>query len=147
MQEKRQRNMKKVVIWGVFIPILILVGLASYAAMTKVAISEGNLSELKGKWGGWRTLRGRDFRTELEISNDTLLLKGKFIFHDLQRKGKTSGTYTLEFKQGMIKDGNLYLEHGQDYFELSLHKDDGKMRFGGDFNSMGHSGTISLNKK
>jgi hypothetical protein len=138
--------MKKIVSWGVFI-LFILIGLESYAAMTKEPISEGNLSDLKGKWEGWRTLRGRDLRTELEIDNDTLPLKGKFIFHDLQRKGKMSGTYILEFNQGMIKDNNLYLKHGQDYFELSLRKGDGKMKLEGDFYSMGYGGTITLNKK
>jgi hypothetical protein len=143
---KEVSDMKKIVFLGAFV-LIILVGLASYAAMTKEPISEGNLSDLKGKWEGWRTLRGRDLRTELEIYNDTLPLKGKFLFHDLQRKGKMSGTYTLEFNQGMIKNDNLYLKHGQDYFELSLHKGDGKMKLEGDFYSMGHEGTISLNKK
>jgi hypothetical protein len=86
-------------------------------------------------------------RTELEIDNDTLPLKGKFIFHDLQRKGKMSGIHTLEFNQGTIKEGNLYLKHGQDSFGLALHKGDGKMKLEGDFNSMGYRGTISLDKK
>jgi hypothetical protein len=31
-------------------------GLASYAAMTREPISEDNLSDLKGKWEGWRTI-------------------------------------------------------------------------------------------
>ena len=115
--------------------------------MTREPISEGNLSDLKGKWEGWRTITGRNFRTELEIYNDTLPLKGKFIFHEIQRKGMMSGTNTLEFKQGMIKDNNLYLKQGQDYFEFSLHQGDGKMKLEGDFYSMGHKGTITLNKK
>ena len=39
--------MKKIVFGGVFI-LIILIGLVSYAAMTKEPIAEGNLSDLKG---------------------------------------------------------------------------------------------------
>jgi hypothetical protein len=138
--------MKKIVFWGVFI-LIILIGLASYAAMTKEPISESNLSDLKGKWEGWRTLTGSDFRTELEIYNDTLPLKGKFIFHDVKRKGMMSGTNTSEFEQGMIKDNNFYLKRGENEFELSLHKGDGKMKLEGDFYLTGNRGTMILNKK
>jgi len=139
--------MKKIVFFGVLIPIFILIGWVSYAAMTKEPISESNLSDLKGKWEGWRTVNNRNFRTELEIDNESLPLKGKFLFHEIQRKDKMGGTHTLEFKQGIIKDNNLYLKRGQDEFDLSLHKGDGKMKLEGDFYSMGHRGTISLNKK
>jgi hypothetical protein len=58
-----------------------------------------------------------------------------------------SGTYTLHFEQGTVKDNNFYLKRGQDYFELSLHKGDGKMKLEGDFYSMGHNGTITVTKK
>jgi hypothetical protein len=140
--------MKKILFWGVFIQIFILIGLASYAAMARERISEGSLSDLKGNWEGWRTVKGRNFRTELEIYNDTLPLKGKFVFHEIQRKEKKmSGTYTLDFEQGTVKDNNFYLKRGQDYFELSLHKGDGKMKLEGDFYSMGHKGTITVTKK
>jgi len=118
--------MKKILFGGFFI-LIILVGLVSYAAMTKETISEGNLSDLKGKWEGWRTLTGGDFRTELEIDNDTLPLKGKFTFHDVRRKGKMSGTNTMDFENGKIKDNNFYVKRGENEIELSLHKGDGKM--------------------
>ena len=138
--------MKKIVLGGVFI-LMFLVGWVSYAAMTKEPITESNLSDLKGKWEGWRTIKMRNFRTELEIENDTLPLKGKFLFHEIQRRDKMGGTHTMEFKQGKIKDNNFYLQRGQDEFELSLHKGDGKMKLEGDFYSGGHKGTITLNKK
>lgn len=140
--------MKKIIFLGVFIQIFILIGLASYAGMTREPISEGNLSDLKGKWEGWRTLAGtRDFRTELEIYNDTLPLKGKFIFHDVKRRGMTSGTNTMEFGEGTIKDNNFYLKQGENYWELSLHKGDGKMKLEGDFYNKGARGTMTFNKK
>ena len=142
--------MKRIVFWGFFIQVFILMGLASYAAMTKEPISEGNLSDLKGKWEGWRTIETRrDARTELEIDNDTLPLKGKFIFHDVKRPGKMSatGTETLEFDGGRIENGNLLLKRGQNYWELSLHKGDGKMKLEGDFFFRGAKGTMTFNKK
>jgi hypothetical protein len=140
--------MKKIVFGGVFI-LIILIGLVSYAAMTKEPIAEGNLSDLKGKWDGWRTLmQGGDFRTELEIFNDTLPLKGKFIFHSVERRGKMSGTNDMEFKQGKIKDNNFYLKWGgNNEVDLSLHKGDGKMKLDGDFYFAGNKGTMILNKK
>jgi len=90
----------KEIVWGVFIQFFILIALASCASMPREAISEGNLSYLTGKWEGKRYLKGYTFRTEMEIYNDTLPLKGKFIFHEVKRK--TGGTYTVEFMQGMI---------------------------------------------
>ena len=139
--------MKKIVFGGVFIQICILIALVSSASMTKEPISEGNLSDLSGKWAGWRAVSGGNYRTEMEIYNDTLPLKGKFIFYDLQKRKKYGGTFVLKFKQGMIKDNKFYLKQGQDYFELSLHKGDGKMKLEGNFFSMGYNGTITLYKK
>ena len=138
--------MKKIVFWGVFI-LIFLVGLAGYAAMTKEPITEANLSDLKGKWEGWRTSTGGNFRTELEIDNDTLPLKGKFIFHDVKRQGKMSGTNTMGFEKGRIKDNNFYIKRGQNEYELSLHKGDGKMKLEGNFSSSVYNGTITLSKK
>lgn len=138
--------MKKIVFGGVFI-LIILVGLVGYAAMTKEPISESNLSDLKGKWEGWRTLTGGNLRTELEIDNDTLPLQGKFIYHDVKRQGKMSGTNTMGFKNGRIKDNNFYVKRGETEIELSLHKGDGKMKLEGSFYFAGNRGTMELNKK
>jgi hypothetical protein len=138
--------MKKIVFGGVFI-LIFLVGLAGYAAMTKEPITEANLSDLKGKWEGWRTSTGGNFRTELEIDNDTLPLKGKFIFHDVKRGGKMSGTNTMGFEKSRIKDNNFYVKKGETEIELSLHKGDGKMKLEGDFYFGGLRGTMDLNKK
>jgi hypothetical protein len=136
--------MKKIV-GRVLIQLLIAIALASCASMPREPISEGNLSDLRGEWKGSRTVRQGTFRTEMEIYNESLPLKGKFIFHEVKRK--TGGTYTLEFMQGMIKESNLYVTRGQNYFELSLHKGDGKMKLEGDFFAEGIEGTITLYKK
>jgi hypothetical protein len=140
--------MKKIIFGGVFI-LIILAGLMSYAALIKEPISKDNLSDLKGNWEGWRSLTKGNFRTELEINNDTLPLKGKFTFHDVQRKGKMSGTNTMNFAKGKIKDGNFYLKQkgGAIEVELSLHKGDGKMKLKGSFDLEGNRGTMDLDKK
>ncbi len=141
--------MKRIVFWGIFIQFFILMGLVSYAAMTREPITEANLSDLKGKWEGWRTVGvTHNLRTELEIYNDTLPLKGKFIFEQVKRQDRGGGTpHTMEFKGARIKDGNFYGKGGVNEWELSLHKDDGKMKLEGDFYFRGAKGTMSLKKK
>jgi len=136
--------MKKIV-WGVLIQFFTLIALASCASMPREPISEGDLSYLTGKWEGRRNVRQGTFRTEMEIYNDSLPLKGKVIWHDVKRKG--SGTYTWEFMEGMIKDGKLYVKRGQNYVELSLYKGDGKMKLDGVVFTEGYEGTIILFKK
>ena len=147
---KEENGMKRIVFWGIFIQVFILMGLVSYAAMTREPISKGNLCDLKGKWEGWRTVGvggSHNARTELEIYNDTLPLKGKFLFEQIKRQDRGGGTGTMEFKAGKIENGNFYLKAGQNYWELSLHKDDGKMKLEGDFYFRGAKGTMSLKKK
>ena len=54
--------------------------------MEKIAISEGNLAELKGEWIGSRTIGpGTVKNTDLEILNDTLPLQVKLIFYDVEK--------------------------------------------------------------
>jgi hypothetical protein len=139
--------MKIVVLGGVFI-LIILVGLAGYAAMSREPISKDTLPDLKGKWEGWRTIEGaRDARTELEIDSDTLPLRGKFTLHDVRQKGTKSGTNEVEFDHGKIKDDNFYFKRGNNEVELSLHKDEGKMKLEGNFQFWGAKGRMTLNKK
>jgi len=143
--------MKKTIFLGCMGLLFGLMALVSYAAMTKESLSPNNASDLKGKWEGWRTgpVGGsKNLRTELEIYNDTLPLKGKLTAHDVKRKGVLSGTETNDFNQGTINnDGNFYLKWGQNYLELSLYKGDGKMKLEGDCYFTGAKGTITLHKK
>jgi len=123
--------------------------LVSYAAMTKTPISPSDLPALKGKWEGWRTpaTGGAGLRTDLEILNDTLPLKVKITYHDVKRKGMMSGDLVEEYKATINKDGNFYFKSGQNYIELSLYKDDGKMKLDGDLYLMGFRGKMTINKK
>lgn len=142
--------MKRMISPGCAILIFASMVLVSYAAMTREPISTSNLSDLKGKWEGWRSspTGSLNLRTELEIYNDTLPLKGKLTFHDVLRKGMTRGTHTGDFTRGIInKEGNFYLKEGENYYELSLYKGDGKMKLEGEYYFFGAKGTISLNRK
>jgi len=140
--------MKRMIFSVCIILIFALLVLVSYAAMTREPISTSNLSDLKGKWEGWRSFGTTNLRTEFEIYNDTLPLKGKFTFHDMKRKGMMSGTITSDFGRGTINDkGNFYLKSGENYWELSLYKSEGKMKLEGDFYFQGAKGTMSFEKK
>ncbi len=143
--------MKKIIfLWGVIL-LIISMALVSYAKMEKVAISKGNLADLKGEWVGTRTTGpGRDFNTDLEILNDTLPVQGKFIFYDHRKGGRTSTPETaiVDFKNGKINDqGNLLIKGSNFEAELSLYKDDGKMKLEGNFSWVGLRGTMSFKKK
>jgi hypothetical protein len=119
--------------------------------MTKESQSPSNVSDLKGKWEGWRTgpVGATGLRTDLEIYSDTLPVKGKLMFHDVKRRGMkdVAGEVVQEFTGTINENGNLLAKSGQNYFELSLYKGDGKMKLDGDFYLTGFKGTMTLNKK
>jgi len=141
--------MKRIVFpWGVIL-LIISMALVSYAKMEKIAISEGNLSDLKGKWTGSRIMGpGTQLNTDFEISNDSLPVQGKFIFYDIQRGGRRGGTEIRDFKNGKINDqGNLLIVGSNMEVELSLYKDDGKMKLEGNLFWTGKKGTMSFKKK
>ena len=140
--------MKRInLVWGVIL-VLISTALVSYAEMQKIALSEGNLADLKGKWVGSRTVGpGRVLNTDLEISNDSLPVQGKIIFHDVLRPGKSATTEVRDFKGKINDQGNLFHKDPDNEIELSLYKDDGKMKLEGNFFWMGTKGTMSFKKK
>jgi hypothetical protein len=134
--------------WGVIL-LIISIALVSYAKWEKIAISEGNLPDLKGKWTGSRILGpGTQRNTDFEISNDSLPVQGKFIFYDIQRSGRRGETEIRDFKNGKINDqGNLFITGSNMEVELFLYKDDGKMKLEGNFFWTGAKGTMSFKKK
>jgi hypothetical protein len=135
--------------WGIILVIL-SVALMSYAKWEKIAISKGNLAELKGEWIGSRTIGpGRDFNTDLEILNDTLPVQSKFILYDVTRPGRQRGeTVITDFKNGKINDqGNLLITGNNIEVELSLFEDDGKKKLEGNYFWKGNKGTMSFKKK
>lgn len=141
--------MKRIIFpWGVIL-VIISIALVSYAKMEKIAISEGNLPDLKGKWTGSRIGGGgMRLNTDLEISNDSLPVQGKLIFYDIMRGGRHGETEIKDFKNGKINDqGNLFIKGSNVEVELSLYNDDGKMKLEGNFFWTGAKGTMSFKKK
>jgi hypothetical protein len=141
--------MKRIIFpWGVIL-LIISMALVSYAKMEKIAISEGNLPDLKGKWTGSRIMgAGTRLNTDFEISNDSLPVQGKFIFYDVMRSGRRGETQIIDFKNGKINDqGNLLITGSNIEVELSLYKDDGKKKLEGNFFWTGKKGTMSFTKE
>jgi hypothetical protein len=140
--------MKRIIFPLGVILVIFTVALVSYAEWEKIAITKGNLAELKGEWTGSRnTGPGDDHNTDLEISNDSLPVQGKIIFYDLRKGRKVEKMQVRDFK-GKINDrGNLYIKGQNNEVELSLYKEDGKMKLEGNFYWSGAKGTMSFKKK
>ncbi len=145
--------MKRLIFSGSIMLLLASMAIVSYAAWQKIAISQSNLADLKGKWVGSRTIgASQKLNTDLEISNDTLPVQGKFIFYDVQRRdtvGSSVGASTLvnEFKCNINDQGNLLISGGSMEVELSLFEDGGKKKLEGTCFIRGARGTMSFTKK
>jgi hypothetical protein len=141
--------MKRMIFSGCIILVFASMVLVSYAAMTKQPITVKDLPDLKGKWTGSRVGGGGTrLNTDLEISNDSLPVQGKFIFYDVVRPGQRGRTEIKEFKNGKINDqGNLLFTGPNIEVELSLYKDDGKMKLEGNYFWAGVKATMSFTKK
>ena len=135
-------GMKRIIFLGCIVLVLASMVFVSYAKMKKIVISESNLADLKGKWVGSRDFNpGQSANTDLEIVNDSLPVQGKLTFY-----GTPKGTDIFDFKGEINDQGNLFIK-GPD-IELSLYKDDGKMKLEGTFRKItGAFGTISFKKK
>jgi hypothetical protein len=133
--------------WGVIL-LIISVAVVSYAEMEKIAISRGNLTDLKGKWVGSRVVGpGTMLNTDLEIYNDSLPVEGKLTFYDVRRAHKAGTTEIVDFKGARINDqGNLVIKGPNVELELSLYKDDGKMKLEGNYVWMAARGTAMFKK-
>ena len=141
--------MKRMIFSGGIILVLASMVFVSYADMQKVALSEGNLADLKGKWVGSRNTAGRmGINTDLEISNDSLPVQGKLTFYNVRKAGGKSDTTEIRDFKGKINDqGNLFFKGPNNEVELSLYKDDGKMKLEGNFYWFGSRGTMWFKKK
>jgi hypothetical protein len=133
---------------GCIILVLASMVFVSYAEMQKIALSQANLADLKGKWVGSRTIGpGTAKNTDLEISNDSLPVQVKLIFYDVKKAGKATTTEIKDFKGKINDQGNLFHKGPDNEVELSLYKDDGKMKLEGTFYWFGSKGTMSFKKK
>jgi len=121
----------------------------SYGEMEKIAISESNLADLKGKWLGNRTVGTVAVKnTDLEITNDSLPLKCKLTMYDVRFQGRAGTTVSLDFIGKINDQGNLLFGGSETEVELSLYKkDDGEMKLEGKYFWKGVRGTMSFKKK
>ena len=141
--------MKRVILSGCFILVVVSMVFMGYAEMQKITISKGNLADLKGSWTGSRSPKpGVSLNTDLEIFNDSLPIRGKLTFYNVKKRGK-SDTEIHDLKDGKINDkGNLLFEGRASLkLELSLYKDEGTIKLEGQFFASERSGTILLKKK
>jgi len=139
--------MKRMIIAGCIVLVLALTVSVSYGEMRKIAISQANLSDLKGNWIGSRVV-GMDRRnTDLEISNDSLPLQCKFTFYDVVAGNKPARTEIYNFKGKINDEGNLFVKGGSLDLELSLYDDGGKKKLEGRYSWAQVNGTLSFKKK
>lgn len=140
--------MKRMISSGCIILVFASMVLVSYAEMKKIALSEGNLADLKGKWVGSRNTGVRmGVNTDLEIFNDSLPVKAKLIFYNFRKSGKSETTEIRDLEGEINDQGNLFFKGPNNEVELSLYKDDGKMKLEGNFYWFGSKGTMWFKKK
>jgi hypothetical protein len=139
--------------------LLVSMVLVSCAPVQKTMVTKSNLSTLKGTWQGWTTfssVQSSPIRTTLEITNDTVPVRGRITLDNLPgavasifpADAKTAGNdVTIDFKNGMISDqGTLIGQTGQNFLELTLSVGE-KMKMNGWFYYYGAKGTVELTKK
>lgn len=131
----------------------------SCAPVQKTMVTKSNLATLKGTWQGWTTfssVQSSPIRTTLEITNDTVPVRGWITLENLPgaaasifpADAKTAGNdVTIDFKNGMISDqGTLIGQSGQNFLELTLFIGE-KMEMNGWFYYWAAKGTVELTKK
>ena len=115
-------------------------------AMAKTAetpITPADLTDLKGAWTGQRSGIAGTFRTDLNIKNDSLPLKGDITLH-WPKHIPTTAHFT-----GQIEDGRLKLSwnRGNGWADLRLRKkDDGSMELRGTIFGRGFSASATFKK-
>jgi len=127
--------------------VFIVSGCAT-APITKTSLTERDVTVLKGKWSGTRTVGTTPGGiTDLEIFNDTVPLRGRLLIHGSQLK-RSATPVVLNFGNGRINnEGNLIITDERNEFEFSLYKTDGKMKLEGKYFLAGFTGTLTLQKE
>jgi hypothetical protein len=128
---------------------LIFSVLSACASMPKKPISSVDLASLQGQWEGARNIvhgnmNFHDFAV-MEVSNDTLPLKGKVTIYFLEG----SDIRIFPFERGMLdSEGNLVLPLDEDSKTiLSLYEGRKVLTLRGSYYYMGREGTLVLHKK
>lgn len=151
--------MKKTICLTGMVLFLVSMVWVSCAPVQKTVLTKDNLATLKGTWQGWTTfssVQSSPVRTTLQITNDTVPVRGKITLESLPgavasifpADAKTAGNdVTIDFKNGMISDqGTLIGQSGQNFLELTLSVGE-KMKMNGWFYYWAAKGTMGLTKK
>lgn len=126
--------------------LAIVIVLVSGFAIAKTAytpITPADLTDLKGAWIGQRSDKTGTNRTDLNINNDSLPLKGDITLH-WPKHIPTTARFT-----GQIEDGRLKLSwnRGNGSADLGLRKkDDGSMELRGTIFGRGFSASATFKK-
>jgi len=135
-------------IFGIFVALLLILWISgcahgtieTKAQETAIPITQENLAQLKGVWTGEITaITSRGPRSStLEIHNDTLPLRGKFIHHPIG----SFGTSEQEFDNGAIENGQLVIASGgarPAKVRMSLSTSNGMLSLNGEYVASGYS--------
>ena len=123
--------------------VIVLVSGFAIAKTAETPITPADLTDLKGAWTGQRSGILGTFRTDLNIKNDSLPLKGDITLHFQNISPKT-----FPFR-GRIEDGRLKLSWNkrQGSADLRLRKkDDGSMELRGTIFGRGFSASATFKK-
>jgi hypothetical protein len=127
--------------------VILLVSGFAIAKTAETPITPADLTDLKGAWTGQRSGKAGTNRTDLNINNDSLPLKGDIILH-LPPKARRPSPVTFHFI-GKIEDGRLklYWAKRKGSADLGLRKkDDGSMQLTGTLGGPGLSGSVTFKK-
>ena len=119
--------------------VIVLVSGFAIAKTAETPITPADLTDLKGAWTGQRSGRTGTDRTDLNIKNDSLPLKGDITLHFYKLSPKT-----FPFR-GRIEDGRLKLfwAKGNASADLRLRKkDDGSLELTGTIAAGGSSTSV-----
>lgn len=125
--------------------VILLVSGFAIAKTAETPITPADLTDLKGAWTGQRVGRVGTNRTDLNIINDSLPLKGNITMHWPKRL-PTTFRFT-----GQIEDGRLKLSWATGGHNASADlglrkKDDGSMQLTGIMEGAGVSGSVTFKK-
>jgi hypothetical protein len=123
--------------------VILLAGGFAIAKTADTPITPEDLTDLMGAWTGQRVGKGGSNRTDLNINNDSLPLKGDITLHFPKQSPKTWPC------SGEIEDGRLKLSWAQGNASADLNlrkKDDGSMQLTGTMVGAGVSGSVTFKK-
>ena len=124
--------------------VIVLVSGFAIAKTADTPITPADLTDLKGAWTGQRSGKTGTNRTDLNINNDSLPLKGDITLHYPKQSPKT-WPFTGQIEDGLLK---LSWNKGNGSADLRLRKkDDGSMQLTGTMAGTGLNASVVFKKE